>query len=536
MSRRTDLSTGEALVGLLENYGVDTAFGIPGVHNVEMYRALPASRIKHILARHEQGAGFMADGYARASGRPGVCFTITGPGLLNILTPMGQAWSDSSPVYVISSALDIRDNAQGRGRLHEMQNQRQAAASIATRAVTAFTPKDVRDAVAAAFSGFRAERPRPAYLELPLDLLKEPCGEGWFPRALPSRPQAAPEQISEACRLLSSARKPLIILGGGAVDAGGPAREIAEALGAVVLTTIAGKGTIASSHPLCLGARMAQEPAKKVMLESDVILAVGTEISETDLWESAIELRAKIVRIDIDPQSLARPHCSHVAILADARQALDAIARALPAPDAEKRRSENQEFISAYFRRESAAEDELRSLLRKVLAAIRASLPGDAIIASDMTQIAYAANEIFDMDVPRSWIHPVGFGTLGFALPAAIGAKVALPARPVVAMAGDYGFQYTANELGTAVELGQQLPILLWNNDALGQIRDDMVMKGIQPNAVTLRNPDFQALAKAYGCAAEMPKSLDELRAAIARSFKARGPTLIEMRPAMART
>jgi thiamine pyrophosphate-dependent acetolactate synthase large subunit-like protein len=152
-----------------------------------------------------------------------------------------------------------------------------------------------------------------------------------------------------------------------------------------------------------------------------------------------------------------------------------------------------------------------------------------------MTQIAYAANEIFDVEVPRSWLHPVGFGTLGFALPAAIGAKAGLPDRPVAAILGDYGFQYTLNELGTAVELKQGLPIFLWNNDALGQIRDDMVMKGIQPNAVSLRNPDFQALARAYGCGAEMPRSLDGLRAAIARALKASTPTLIEMRPAMVR-
>src|SRR5688500_9038594 len=150
-----------------------------------------------------------------------------------------------------------------------------------------------------------------------------------------------------------------------------------------------------------------------------------------------------------------------------------------------------------------------------------------------MTQIAYAANEIFDMDVPRSWIHPVGFGTLGFALPAAIGAKLASPSRPVAAIVGDYGFQYTLNELGTAVELGQQLLILLWNNDALGQIRDDMVSKGIQPNAVTLKNPDFQRLAQAYGCGTEKPGSLEELHASITRALKGRGPVLIEMRPSM---
>src|SRR5688500_754772 len=231
--RREDLSTGEALVGLLEAYGVDTVFGIPGVHNVEMYRALPASRINHVLSRHEQGAGFMADGYARVSGKPGVCFTITGPGLLNILTPLGQAWSDSSPLYVISSALDVRDGAQGRGRLHEMQNQRQAAASITSRSITAYTPKDVRDAVAAAFAAFSSTRPRPAYLELPLDLLKEPSGDGWVPRRLPSRPCPSTEDVDAAAQLLSTARRPLVILGGGAAEAGAKAQAIAEALGAI---------------------------------------------------------------------------------------------------------------------------------------------------------------------------------------------------------------------------------------------------------------------------------------------------------------
>src|SRR5258706_9513654 len=178
MTERAELSTGEALVRLLEAYGVDTIFGIPGVHNVEMYRALPRSKIRHVLVRHEQGAGFMADGYARATGKPGVCFTITGPGLTNIMTPLGQAWSDSSPIFVISSALDIVDGAQGRGRLHEMQDQRGAAATITGLAMRAYTPKDVRDGLARAFAAFASSRPRPAYLEIPLDLLKQPAGDG----------------------------------------------------------------------------------------------------------------------------------------------------------------------------------------------------------------------------------------------------------------------------------------------------------------------------------------------------------------------
>ena len=174
-------------------------------------------------------------------------------------------------------------------------------------------------------------------------------------------------------------------------------------------------------------------------------------------------------------------------------------------------------------------------MLAKVLGVIRDSVSEDTVIASDMTQIAYAANVVFPVHKPRTWLHPVGFGTLGFALPAAIGAKFGVGETPVVALAGDYGFQYTINELGTAVEHKLPIPILLWNNTALGQIRDDMVNKGIQPNAVTLRNPDFQTLAKAYGARAEKPENLKALAKTISRSLKADGPTIIEMSEAMVR-
>ncbi len=172
------VSIGEALVQLLEDYGVDTVFGIPGVHNVEMYRALPRSGITHILTRHEQGAGFMADGYARATGKPGVCFTITGPGLTNIMTPMGQAYSDSVPILVISSSLDVKDAGQGRGRLHEMRSQVGAAATVTQAASVCYTARDVQDRIAEAFMLFHTERPRPIYIEIPLDVLKQPAGDG----------------------------------------------------------------------------------------------------------------------------------------------------------------------------------------------------------------------------------------------------------------------------------------------------------------------------------------------------------------------
>ena len=491
MSQRAELSTGEALVGLLEAYGVDTIFGIPGVHNVEMYRALPRSGIKHVLVRHEQGAGFMADGYARATGKPGVCFTITGPGLTNILTPMGQAWSDSSPVLVISSALDIGNSAQGRGRLHEMIDQQGAARTITSLAMRALTPKDVRDGVAQAFASFASRRPRPAYLEIPLDLLKEPAGEGWHARTLPGRGRPDTAEVEKAAKRLAAARKPIVLLGGGALDAGAEALRIAEALAAPILTTTAGKGAVPASHPLSLGYRMTQPETLDLLRKSDAILCVGSELSETDFWSSDVIIDKNLIRIDIDEAALARPHTADIAILGDAKSALAALAAVLPKADG-SRRKESEVLAQSLREEDRKAEDKLRQMLAKVLAVIREALPPETVIASDMTQIAYAANEIFPVDHPRTWLHPVGFGTLGFALPAGIGAKFGKPDTPVAVMIGDYGLQYTINELGTAAEHKLPLVILMWNNDALGQIRDDMVSKGIQPNAVTLKNPDFQ--------------------------------------------
>ena len=522
MSQRAELSTGEALVGLLEAYGVDTIFGIPGVHNVEMYRALPRSNIRHVLVRHEQGAGFMADGYARATGKPGVCFTITGPGLTNILTPMGQAWSDSSNVLVISSALDIADSAQGRGRLHEMIDQRGAAATVTGLHMRAYTSKDVRDAVARAFANFASARPRPAYLEIPLDLLKQPAGDGWESRGLPTRAAPDARQIAAAVAKLNGASKPLIILGGGALDAGEAALAIAEKLKAPIITTTAGKGAVPASHPLCLGYVLGQPRAWEMIAEADAILCAGSELSETDFWNTDVLIERNLIRIDIDPAVMARPHAAEIAILADAHLSLEAIAAGV-----------TEKSGAAEARFDLGEPDALRAMLAKVLEVIRAELPDDTVICSDMTQIAYAANEIFPVMQPRTWIHPVGFGTLGFALPAGIGAKFGVGERPVAVMIGDYGLQYTINELGTAAEHKLPIVILMWNNDALGQIRDDMVNKGIQPNAVTLKNPDFQMLARAYGLNAEKPQNLKALAEAIRAALAAEGPTLIEMTPRM---
>ncbi len=289
MSSRPELSTGEALVGLLEAYGVDTIFGIPGVHNVEMYRALPRSKIKHVLVRHEQGAGFMADGYARATGKPGVCFTITGPGLLNILTPMGQAWSDSSNVLVISSALDIGDAAQGRGRLHEMLDQRAAAATVTSLAMRAYTPKDVRDCIARAFANFASATATPR-LSRNSARYSADCRGRWLDGPPASR-QAMPSktQIAAAAKKLNARKDPRHPSGRWRAWMRARRPCNCRKTGRASLTTTAGKGAVRADHPLCLGYCMGNPAGPYNAADQPIAsLAVGTELSETDFWDTML--------------------------------------------------------------------------------------------------------------------------------------------------------------------------------------------------------------------------------------------------------
>ncbi len=526
-------SAGEALISLLKAYEVDTIFGIPGVHNVELYRGLKQSNIRHVLPRHEQGAGFMADGYARATGKPGVCFTITGPGLTNIMTPLGQAYSDSVPVLTISSTLDLKDLGQNAGRLHEMLNQRNAAATVTGMAGTATAPANIPELVAKAFAGFATARPRPAYVEIPIDVLKMPAGDRWSSRSLPARAKADPVAVQQAAKLLQQAQQPLLIFGGGAVDCAQAATRLAERLNAAVLTTVAGKGVVAEDHPLSLGAILPQAQTHKLLAKADVLLMVGSEMSETDFWVERIELPGKLIRIDIDPNALAGRYPAAVAIQADACQALEALLSSLE--DGVALCGQDPAAGMADLRQQiQAAETEPARQLRPVIETLRMALPRDTLVASDMTLIAYQANEQFPVYQPRSWLHPVGFGTLGYALPAAVGAKLGVPDRPVAALLGDYGIQFTLPELGVAVEQKLPMPILLWNNNRLGAIEADMVRKEIQPTAVTIRNPDFQLLAKAWGCGAEQPATLDALSQAIGLALEADRPTVIEMTPAMA--
>lgn len=516
---------GHAAIALLETYGAEVIFGIPGVHTLDLYRGIADRGLRHIGVRHEQGAGFMADGYARASGKPGLCCLITGPGLMNAATAIGQAYSDSVPVLILASVNASGDLGHGRGRLHEIVDQRAAIAPLTAFTRTIRQARDLAPAMADAYRIFESARPRPVVLEFPLDMLAAPADIGRVAREAAPRPMPGEGELAKAAALIDAAKRIFVIAGGGTLEAGAELRRFVEKSGALVATTTAGKGIIPDSHPASLGGTLSLKPTLKALAGTDLVIAIGTELAETDSWVDRLPIKGKLIRIDLDPYTLTRDYAPEIGLLGDAGPCLaDLCERIAPGrkadlAQAEAIRAENLQNLNPLQRKHKA-----------VLDALRRALPEDGIVATDMTQIAYTGNVVFPCERPRGWFHPNGFGTLGYALPAAIGAKIACPERAVAAMAGDAGFLFTVQDLGTAVELGLPLPILLWNNDALGQIAGDMIARDIPELGVKPRNPDYQALAKSFGAAAERPDNLAALTEALRRAFSAKSPTLIEIR------
>ncbi len=524
-------SIGRYVVELLAANGIDTVFGIPGVHNLELYRGLAESNIRHVLVRHEQGAGFAADGYARLSGRPAAAFTISGPGLTNIMTAVAQAYSDSIPLLVIATTPVRASLGKQWGVLHELPNQCALASGVFGVARSAASAEDVRDHLRLCLASLRAGRPRPAYLEIPLDVLSEPTTLPAARFADPAPlPQAPAGQIDAAVRLLAGAARPVIIAGGGAREAADELLALVETLDCPLVTTTAGKGLLPQAHRNNLGTSLHHASVQALVSGADAVLAVGTELGETDFYYALkLTLRGRLIRIDIDPNKLADHYAAEIPVWGDAPGALRAIRLGLPARATARAGSLTPAGSATAMRREIERGFDAKAVAQlNALAAIRAALPRDGVVFTDMTQIAYFGNYAYPVDGPRQWFHPSGYGTLGFALPAAIGAKFSNPARAVLALAGDFGLQFTLGELMTAVEAGLNLPLVVWNNAALGQIRDDMVAAGIPPTDVIARNPDFMALARACGAAAVRASGVGALTAAVGDALKHPAPTLIE--------
>ena len=526
MSLQLPLSVGQAVIKLLEQYGIDTIFGIPGVHTLDFCKGLNISNIRHVQARNEQGAGFMADGYARASGRPGVALVISGPGVTNALTAIGQAYADSIPVLLLSADAASYTLGKGWGCLHEVPRLTDTTEPLTALAATAMSPADVPDLLAKAFSIFASERPRPVHIAIPIDILAMPAKGEWKAINLPERPIASARNIETACQMLSQARQPMICVGGGAWRAGDQITRIAQKLGAPVIASTAGKGILDDNHPLSLSAGTVRGEVQAYLKLADVVLAIGTELSEVDSFVEKLEINGKIIRVDIDPRKMTDLYPADLALIADANQAAEAIHAGLS---------------NTSPRRESEAEvAELRAAIRNKLSnretrhcialdVLRKTLDDNTIIMTDICQLAYTGAFAFNVSAPRLWNYPAGYCTLGCGLPDAIGAKLALPDSPVICLAGDGGFMFTVQELVTAAELRLPIPIVIWNNNSLQQIKDDMIAREIEPVGVLGINPDFIALAKSCHCDAIAIDSAEGLTAAVINAFSNDRPTLIEI-------
>jgi acetolactate synthase-1/2/3 large subunit len=476
----------------------------------------------------------MADGYARVTGKPGVCFIITGPGMTNIATAMAQAYADSIPMLVVSSVNATHQLGSGAGRLHELPSQHGVFAGLTAFSHTLLHADELPQVLARAFAVFASERPRPVHIEIPLDVIVAPArGMTSGTAVLPAKSGGAPAALDEAAALLAGARRPIILAGGGAIEAAPELRALAERLQAPVALTINAKGLLPRGHALSIGSTQSLPATRAMVCEADVVLAVGTELGETDydvVFDGGFAIVGKLVRIDIDAQQAMRNFRPDVAIAADAKLALAALdaglaARPLPPRDAgwgAPRVRAVRDAVNASY------DGPIRSQAA-LLDTVLDTLP-DAVIVGDSTRPVYAGNFAFEAAAPRSWFNSsTGYGTLGYGLPAAIGARLASDNRPVICLIGDGGLQFTLPELASAVEAAVPVIVLLWNNRGYAEIRKYMVERDIEPIGVDIYTPDFLALARGFGCCAataETPALLaNELKQAAAR----RVPTLIEI-------
>ena len=536
---------GEALPALLAAYGVRHVFGIPGNHTLELYRGLASSSVSHITTRHEQGAGFMADGYARASGEPGVCFLISGPGLLNAATALGQALADSIPVLVVTAVAPRSSQGAGLGELHELPDQQAAARSFCRLSLQVNRPAELIDHVATAFALFDSARPGPVHIQIPLDVIGEALPQAAIDSAIravadrqpPQDDSASAAAVGEMIALLQAAVQPMLLCGGGAIGAADQWCTIAEVLDLPVVTTTNAKGLVPPDHPLATGGSPSLGCSRGALANADVVLAVGTEFGETDydlLMDGELNFSGKLLRIDIDETQLERHHPAHIGLCSSARAAARRFADQL---GIERGRAAGQARLdidtpgarrAQSLRAAALQEAHWHPEMAEFFATIRRAL-GDTCIVGDSTRPTYYATWQHEALRPRRYFHSVtGFGTLGYAIPAAAGAAVALE-EPVLAIIGDGGAQFTIAELATAADNRLPVTLLVWSNRGFEEIENSLRGRAVATDSTQISAPDFAKIAEAYRVPYVRAESLDALFHALQHASTMEGPALIEV-------
>jgi acetolactate synthase-1/2/3 large subunit len=513
-----------ALVKSIMAHGVDTIFGLPGVQMDPFFNALYDEKngIRVIHSRHEQGAAYMAFGYAQSTGRVGTYAVVPGPGLLNSTAALATAYGCNAPVLCVAGQIPSAMIGRDLGMLHEIPDQLAILRGLTKWAARIDHPTEAVDKAAEAFRQLRSGRPRPVALEMAMDVMAAEA-ELAEPAAGPTPAPLAPDAdaVEAAARLLGTAKKPMIFVGGGVFGAEAELLALAEALQAPVVAWRSGKGAVSDAHYLSLS----QLAAHRLWPDADVVLAVGTRIRQWATWGADDAL--KVIRIDVDPTEMSRPLKPALAIVADARLTLAALLPALARYNATRasRRDELTAVKEAALRDYATLQPQMA-----YLEAIRAELPEDGFFVEELTQIGYVARLAFPTYRPRTFVTTGYQGTLGFGFASALGVKVANPDKVVLSVSGDGGFMYNVQELATAVRHGIGVVAVVFNDNAFGNVRrmqEDL--HGGRVIASDLRNPDFAKLAETFGAIGLRADSPAALRTALKRAFREPGPVVIEV-------
>lgn len=526
------LTGGQAVIAALRAHGVNTIFGIPGVHTLPLYDAmLHEPGLRHVLARHEQGAGFMADGYARVSGKEGIVSVITGPGVTNVATPVADAYADAVPLLVIASSLSRSSRGRRRGELHETKNQFGVMDALAGWTRSVEYVEEIPDAIRDAFRAMRVGRPRGAYIEIPLDLLEISAELTITAPASAALPLPS-AKIPAIAQYLREAQRPLIIAGSGvtAVGANVQLLQLAELLGAPVLLDRKSRDTLPTGHPLV--APTSGYPLTPAMYEmiaaSDVALVIDSGLGASTPAQSKLRLPDTVLQIDREPSEIGRLFPVTLGMVADARSALAGLLDALQ--DAPRDHPSRYEEVARV--KQSLVEHVWQRYGNSMpfLDAVREAVPRDGVIVADMTKLGYASSEYLPLYEARTYIHPSELCSIGCGLPLALGAKVAAPHKPVVALCGDGGFLLNAGELATAAQEQIDVVIVVFNDMTYTAVKQQQARRYHRRYIATdLRAPDYVLMAQAFGLNGVRVATPSDLRDTLAQVIQRGGSTLIEV-------
>ena len=526
---------GHLVVESLQALGARAAFGLPGVHALPIWEALRESDIRTYGFRTELNAGFAAVGCAQVSGRPAPLLLSTGPGALNSLTALMEAASAHAPVVAIASQIPRELMGRGRGYLHELPDQRASFAPIVKWTATATAAEQVPELIAEAWRRATTAPSGPTYVEVPTDVLS---GATRLPRVstldgepdtLPAPPDSA---LAEAARLLSSLPDPVIWAGAGVLRSGGwgALAELANRLGAPVATTYMGKGAFPADHPLAAGSACDDRAFQELLSRAGVILAVGTELGAETTGQHALKFSGKLVQVDAEKDRIGATYPA-LGLVGDARAVLEQLAARVTSRTRDGHGEERARSVRD--RIEAGLEAQGGSLERQLLRTLRSVLPRDAVTAWDMTILGYWAAAHFPALEPRRFLYPLGSGTLGYAWPAALGAKAWLPDTTALAVVGDGGFQYGLAELVSARQHGLGAKLLLIDDGGYGILREYQRDSYGAAFGVDLVQPDFEAIFAACGVPA-LATTADTIEADLAWALDSPGPAAIVLHERLA--